>query len=75
MNLGGGNRVTLMDTLSTLGEILGRTPRLRFQPVEAGDVRDTWADVTAAETLIDYRPTTGLADGLARECEWMARGA
>jgi len=72
MNIGGGNRVSLGEAIATLGEVVGVEPRLDVQPVEAGDVRDTWADVSRAVELIGYRPTTKLAGGLAQECAWLA---
>ena len=71
MNVGGGNRVSLAGAIATLGEVMGVEPRLDMQPVEAGDVRDTWADVSRAVELIGYTPTTKLAGGLARQCEWL----
>jgi len=72
MNLGGGNRVSLTEAIATLGEVLGVEPQVARQPVEAGDVRDTWADVSRAVELIGYRPTTELAGGMTRECAWLA---
>ena len=40
MNLGGGNRVSLLEAIATLGELAGTEPKLIRQGVEAGDVRD-----------------------------------
>ena len=72
MNLGGGNRVSLAEAIATLGEVMGVEPQLARQPVEAGDVRDTMADVSKAGESVGYRPTTLLAGGLTRECAWLA---
>lgn len=72
MNLGGANRVSLAEAIATLGEVMGVVPQLARQPVEAGDVRDTWADVSQAVELIGYRPTTELAGGMTQECAWLA---
>jgi len=76
MNLGGGNRVSLTEAIATLGDVIGVQPRLDVRSVEAGDVRDTWADVSRARDLINYRPTTKLAAGMAQEYAWMtAKGS
>ena len=75
MNLGGGNRVSLAEAIVTLGEVMGVQPRMDVQPVEAGDVRDTWADVSRALELIGYQPTTELAGGMAQEYAWVAGNA
>jgi UDP-glucose 4-epimerase len=71
MNLGGGNRVSLADAIATLGRLIGIEPRLAFRGTEAGDVRDTWADISRAVETIGYKPTTSLEVGLAREIEWI----
>jgi UDP-glucose 4-epimerase len=72
MNLGGGSRVSLAEAIATLGEVMGVQPRMDVQPVEAGDVRDTWADVSRAVELMGYRPTTKLPGGMAQEYAWVA---
>jgi UDP-glucose 4-epimerase len=70
MNIGGGHRISLSEAIALLGEAMGVTPKIRQLPVEAGDVRDTWADVSRAESEFGYAPQTALAEGLRRECDW-----
>ena len=72
INVGGGNRVTLAEAIGTLGEISGITPRVDVQPVEPGDVHDTWADVSRAQQSTGYYPATKLAEGMAQEFTWLA---
>ena len=72
MNLGGGNRVSLAEAIATLGEVMGVEPQIARQPAEAGDVRDTWADVSRAAEWTGYRPLGRLADGLSAEYAWLA---
>jgi UDP-glucose 4-epimerase len=71
INVGGGHRVSLSAAVALLGEIVGATPKIEHRPVEAGDVRDTWADVTRAQAELAYAPQTLLADGLRAECDWL----
>ena len=54
MIYGDGNGVSLAGAIATLGEVMGVQTRLNVQPVEAGDVRDTWADM--AGQWIDRLP-------------------
>jgi len=72
MNLGGGNRVSLNEAIATLGEVVGVEPKIARQPMEPGDVRDTWADVSRAVELIGYRPMTKLVGGMTQEYAWLA---
>jgi len=68
INLGGGNRVSLADATRILGEVMEIEPAVVRQAVEAGDVKDTLADVSRAFELIGYAPTTPLKAGLTEEC-------
>lgn len=72
MNIGGGNRVSLAGAIGALGVVMGVEPRIVHRAVEAGDVRDTWADVDRAAEWTGYRPKGRLSDGLAAEYAWLA---
>ncbi len=71
MNVGGGHRVSLSEAVALLGEVVGAEPKIDRRPVEAGDVRDTWADVARAQAEFAYAPRTHLAQGLRAEAEWL----
>ncbi len=68
-NIGGGSRVTLREVLATLAEVAGPV-RINRRPREAGDVLDTWADVSAAARAFAYAPQVALRDGLAAQVAW-----
>ena len=72
INLGGGHRLTLNDTLDALYGITGCTPQIIRHAAQHGDARDTWADLTRARDLLDYAPRTGLEDGLTAEWSWLS---
>jgi len=69
-NIGGGSRVTLNHCLDILREVTGREVRIARQDAQHGDVRHTWADTSAAETVLGFRPRVGLREGLAAEDAW-----
>jgi nucleoside-diphosphate-sugar epimerase len=71
MNLGGGSRVSLNDVLEVLAEVTGTHPDIRIEAKQAGDVQDTWADLSRARELIGYEPAVSLDEGLAAEYAWM----
>ena len=75
MNVGGGHRVSLSDAIATLGEIIGVEPKVVARGKQPGDVRDTWADISRAEELMGYAPTTSLPTGLAQEVRWLREQA
>ena len=74
INVGGGRRVTLNETLDLVGRCTGRQLRIERAPAQAGDARHTGADGTRAEALLRYRPEVSLEDGLADQAAWVAAG-
>ncbi len=74
LNIGGGSRVTLNHVLDLLGEITGMPLRVDRQGKQYGDVRHTWADTSAAASLLGYAPRWNLTDGLRAEVEWVRGG-
>jgi nucleoside-diphosphate-sugar epimerase len=70
-NLGGGSRTTINEVISTIGEIVGRKPRVKYLDAQKGDVRHTAADTSKARRLLDFDPQVSLTEGLRREVEWL----
>ena len=67
----GESRTTRLDRLIALiGGALGVEPRVEERPMQPGDVRRTFADVTKAQRLLGYRPTTTVEDGIPRFVRW-----
>jgi nucleoside-diphosphate-sugar epimerase len=69
-NIGGGSRVTLNQVFATLAEVTGKTPILRHIEKQAGDVRHTWADTSAAQAGLGFSPKVSLREGLAAQAAW-----
>lgn len=70
INLGNHQAVTLNEFIATLEQVTGKTALITPQPMQAGDVTHTLADIYKAARLLDYYPTTPLAVGLERFVEW-----
>ena len=70
-NLGGGSTVTVREVVDMLGEILGSPVAVDYGDTQPGDVRHTSADTGRAREAIGFAPTVTLAEGLAREIEWL----
>ncbi len=69
-NIGGSNPVELMHYIETLEKALGKTAEKNYLPMQAGDVPETSADVTALVDYIDYKPETDIETGIARFVAW-----
>ena len=70
VNVGCGERTSLLDLLALIGELLGRRVEAVFAPPRPGDVRDSQASVDLARELLGYEPAVRLREGLAATVEW-----
>jgi nucleoside-diphosphate-sugar epimerase len=70
INVATGGRISLNDLLRMMSRLLGvNIEPLRGDP-RPGDIRDSQADITKAQTLLGYAPATSLEDGLRRTLDW-----
>ena len=69
-NIGNNNSVDLMDYIEALENVLGKTAKKEFLPLQLGDVQDTYADVKALEDQFYYKPSTSVKDGVAKFTSW-----
>lgn len=70
MNLGNNDPVKLMDLIKHIEAVTGRQARLEHKPIPTGDVPRTYADITKAQQLLGYSPTTHIAEGLKAFYQW-----
>ena len=70
-NIAGGQSVTLLEILETLGKLLEVVPDPEFAPPRAGDVRRSQADASAAERDLGFTCKVGIEEGLGRTVEWL----
>jgi len=57
---------TVNHVADLIGRILGAEVEKNHTPPRAGDIRDSWADVTAARETLGWSPTIDLEQGLRR---------
>lgn len=70
LNVATGRRISLNDLLRVMNGILGTNIEARYDTPRAGDVRDSLADISNAQSLLGYRPIVSLEEGLARTLDW-----
>ena len=62
-NVAGGSPASV-NVAAALGELIGKPVERRFEPRRPGDIRDSWADLSAAREVLAYDPTVSLEEGL-----------
>ncbi|MER9108664.1 capsular biosynthesis protein CpsI, partial [Mesorhizobium sp. M0848] len=68
--IGNNNPVKLTAYVEALENALGRKAIVELLPLQPGDVPDTFADTSALEQAVGYRPTTTVTEGVGRFVEW-----
>jgi UDP-glucuronate 4-epimerase len=70
INLGESRTVELRELISLLENTLGQQAKIDRQPLQPGDVPQTFADITKARQLLNYNPQTQIEDGLKKFVAW-----
>jgi UDP-glucuronate 4-epimerase len=72
-NLGNANPVSLDELIAAIESALGRKAVIDRQPLQPGDVHQTYADVDRARADLGYEPKTDLQTGLRRFVHWFRK--
>jgi UDP-glucuronate 4-epimerase len=72
LNVGGGEEVSMLDAIETLGRISGRRLELVSAPRRLGDSRRTAADTTRIRDALGWEARTPFEEGLAAQWRWAA---
>jgi UDP-glucuronate 4-epimerase len=70
-NLGESRPVSVNDLIAQMERALGKQAVKEYQPPQAGDVKQTYADVTKAVSQLGYNPSTSLEVGLQKFVTWL----
>lgn len=70
VNLGESRTVELRELISLLEKELGKTAQIDRQPLQPGDVPQTFADITKARSILGYDPQTQIEEGIRRFVQW-----
>jgi UDP-glucuronate 4-epimerase len=69
-NIGNSRSEALMDFIGLVEQSLGKKAEYHLLPMQPGDVKETYADISAIERDIGFAPTTPISVGIPRFVEW-----
>ena len=70
-NLGESRPVRLDELIDKIEKALGKKAAIERLPMQQGDVKQTYADVSKAKERLGYEPRTELSVGLNRFVKWL----
>jgi len=69
-NIGNHRSEKLTHMIAVLEEALGRKAEMILEPMQPGDVKETYADITAIQRDLGFQPSTPIEVGIPRFVEW-----
>jgi UDP-glucuronate 4-epimerase len=69
-NIGNHRSEELGRMIDLIEEACGRKAERRLMPMQPGDVRDTFADISAIQRDLGFAPTTTIAEGIPKFIGW-----
>ena len=69
-NLGESQTTTLAELIASIESALGKRAMIEKLPDQPGDVPLTYADISKARDLLNYRPHTQIAQGIPKFVDW-----
>lgn len=70
INLGNSDSISLQEYIETFERVIGKKAIINEEPMQPGDVKRTYADISKAKRLLDWEPTTSLEEGLRKFIPW-----
>jgi UDP-glucose 4-epimerase len=63
-NIGSGKATSITELAKAVLELTGQDLEIRYELIRAGDIKDSFADISKARKLLAYEPEVSLRDGL-----------
>jgi len=70
INLGNSRPITLNDLIRLLENAMGKNARIEHLPLQSGDMKVTYADVSKARRLLDWEPRLPIEKGIEDFVRW-----
>jgi UDP-glucuronate 4-epimerase len=69
-NIGNHRAEPLMHFIEVIEQALGKKAKIEFKPMQPGDVKETYADVSATQRDFGFSPDTPIEVGIPRFVDW-----
>ncbi|MEA2981988.1 MAG: UDP-glucuronate 4-epimerase, partial [Alphaproteobacteria bacterium] len=69
-NIGNSRAEDLMRVVELLEQATGKKALVDPQPMQIGDVKETFADISAIERDLGFEPATTIDEGIPRFVQW-----
>ena len=69
-NIGNNRSEPLLRFIEVIEKAVGRKAKLEMAPMEPGDIKETYADISAMKKDFGFKPETTIDQGIPRFVDW-----
>ena len=69
-NLGNNSSESIMDIVRIIESKIGKNAKVNFEPIQLGDVKETYADIEKSKKKLGYFPKTDVKKGIIYFLDW-----
>tara|TARA_Y100001970_G_scaffold30286_1_gene37580 strand:+ start:4340 stop:5299 length:960 start_codon:yes stop_codon:yes gene_type:complete len=69
-NLGNNQSESLKDFIKIIEKEVNSKAKMNYMPMQPGDMKETFADITKSQHMLNFNPTTNLKEGINRFVSW-----
>ncbi len=69
-NIGNGKPVALLSFIEILEKAIGKEAKKEFMPMQPGDVKETYADISGLQKAVGFEPKTPIEVGVPAFVDW-----
>ena len=69
-NLGNSKSEKLLDFIKVIEESTGKKATIKLEPLQPGDIKDTYADIAESTDILGFSPRTTIYKGIPKFVQW-----
>jgi UDP-glucuronate 4-epimerase len=69
-NIGSNKKIKLMEFIHVIEKILNKKAKIQYLPLQKGDVKTTYANISKIKSDAKYKPSTDLYKGVSKFINW-----
>ena len=70
LNIGNGKKISLKKYVDIISKILDKKVRIRYLPMQDGDIKETSSDIKETKKYLRYNPRTNVKQGIKKFIDW-----
>ena len=69
-NIASGKPIKLINFIRTIEKVLNKKGKIKYLPMQPGDIADTFGDISKIKRELGYKPKISYVDGVKKFIDW-----